>query len=172
MGGLQLGIEQPSRFKQHCKGMLNDRKLAWVILNTIGWGLLNLFIWGTFDLERGALRASATGDDLRIIATYTLIGLGMGFTQWLVLHFVIPRAFLWILATVAGAGLGGITARFLLSSNHLGQDLLLIMFFVAILQALVFWPVISCIIETTSIRSTTQPKEYFLWMNTTTSNRS
>jgi hypothetical protein len=121
--------------------MLNDRTLAWVILNCIGWGLLNLFIWGTFDLERGAWRAAEAGNDWQVIATYALIGLGMGFTQWLVLHFVIPRASLWILATTAGAAAGGLGARFLLASNHLGQDLLLIMFCVAILQALVLWPI-------------------------------
>ena len=141
MGELQRDREQPSHFKQHLKGMLNDRTLAWVILNSIGWGLLNLFIWGAFDLERGTWRAADASNDLRIIATYTLIGLAMGITQWPVLHFVIPRAFLWILATAGGAGLGGLAARVLFGSTELVNDLVVIMFFVAFLQALVFWPI-------------------------------
>lgn len=104
--------------------------LGWVVLNSlavvaagfVAWALLILITQVVGDRIQIAGESRITEDALLVYVLFPVIGLVLGFLQYLLLRRYVPRLIGWIPATFLGWLMPFITGFFLISVLTLGND--------------------------------------------------
>lgn len=114
--GLLMGMAQFALLRRYL-----PRMGRWVLATAGGWSLgLVLILVGVFQVVTHVWGPEAVYRSWAFVLAFSLLGLSIGFGQWLVLRRRLPRAGLWIGTNVLGWGLLG-----LLAGNDLDQYWLL-----------------------------------------------